>query len=528
MVYRGVGLCALSLLALGVASAQIYPPGGYPPGYPGGYPPGGYPPTYPGGRPYPGGGGIPIPSTGGKPSKKTDSGQPLPNFRGKLKQMDKKSLSLALGDNRVMDFKRNDKTKFYKNGDEIKDPKFTVGDQLSIEGSEDTQGYLTAVNVYWEKGAGAADTAASGTKDKNEGAVDTWAKDEPPKGAAPPTGAAPPPAAAPPAKAEDAPAPPAGGTTRTASAEKAPPPSKDSDDPGPPTLRRGRVADPSREHAEAPLPQIAVPTDPPAERAAARPAEAEEAAPPTRRGGNDGYIPIVQRPDDPLIRKASDAAMDFTETLPNYVCQELMSRYQSESHPPNWQPLDVVAANLVYENGKEDYRNVTVNGRPKKSIEDTGGAWSTGEFGTVLIDLFSPATNATYHYRKDSRTAGIATKEYDFEVLRENSHWMIHMTSQTYQPPYKGTVWIDPATSRVLRIEMQAFGFPDSFPTDHVESATDYQYIRLGDAKQYLLPVHAETLSCQRGTNYCSRNTIDFRNYKKYSGESTITFGAPK
>ena len=69
---------------------------------------------------------------------------------------------------------------------------------------------------------------------------------------------------------------------------------------------------------------------------------------------------------------------------------------------------------------------------------------------------------------------------------------------------------------------------PGSFPADHVESATDYQYIRLGDAKQYLLPVHAETLTCQRGSDLCSRNTIDFRNYRKYSGESTITFDAPK
>jgi hypothetical protein len=91
-------------------------------------------------------------------------------------------------------------------------------------------------------------------------------------------------------------------------------------------------------------------------------------------------------------------------------------------------------------------------------------------------------------------------------------------------PPYKGSVWIDPKTARVMRIEMQAHGFPSVFPADHVESATDYQYIRLGDAKQYLLPVHAETLNCQRGSDICTRNTIDFRNYRKYSGESTITF----
>jgi hypothetical protein len=102
------------------------------------------------------------------------------------------------------------------------------------------------------------------------------------------------------------------------------------------------------------------------------------------------------------------------------------------------------------------------------------------------------------------------------------------MASQSFNPPYKGSVWIDPQNGRVMRIEMQGHSFPASFPVDHVESAVDYQYIRLGDAKQYLLPVHAETLTCQRGTSYCSKNVIDFRNYRKYSGEATITFEEKK
>ena len=216
------------------------------------------------------------------------------------------------------------------------------------------------------------------------------------------------------------------------------------------------------------------------------------------------------------------------KTLPAYVCQEMMTRYQSEGKPVRWQPLDVVTMNLVYENGKEDYRDINVNGKPKKSLEESGGAWSTGEFGTVLIDLFSPATATDFKLNREARINGINTKLYDFSVTREHSHWDVHIGSQGFAPPYKGSVWIDPQTGRVMRIEMQAYGFPSSFPTDHVESATDYQYIRLGDAKQYLLPVHAETLTCQRGSDICSRNTIDFRNYHKYTGESNITFGTPK
>jgi len=145
-------------------------------------------------------------------------------------------------------------------------------------------------------------------------------------------------------------------------------------------------------------------------------------------------------------------------------------------------------------------------------------------FGTMLIDLLSPATAAQFHYRREERQSGVMTKVYDYSVKRENSHWQIIMSGQKYLPAYKGSIWIDPATARVLRIEMQGVGFPEEFPTDDVESAMDYQFTRLGDAKQYLLPVHAETISCQRGSDFCSHNVIDFRNYHKYSGESTITF----
>src|SRR5437764_12222519 len=144
MVYRRVGFLALFLYA-GLASAQVYPPGGGYPGGGGGYPPGGYPPgTYPPGG-YPGGGrggpGIPMPGRRGKDSKK-DTPQALPNFRGALKRMDDKPITLELEDHRELDFKRNGKTKFISKGEEIKSPNINPGDALSIEASKEGHGYL--------------------------------------------------------------------------------------------------------------------------------------------------------------------------------------------------------------------------------------------------------------------------------------------------------------------------------------------------------------------------------------------------
>lgn len=458
----------------------MYPPVGYPPG--GGYPGGGYPR----------GTGIPIPSKGGQ----TDTKGPLPNYRGKIKQIDDKTITLTTSDDRDLLFKRDGKTKYYKGGDETKTPHFAVGDQLSIEGPVYGNGYMLAVNVYWERAAASA-TGTANTDKKDDSVHDAWQGD--PKSAQ----QTPPPAPLPSASA--------------------PPPKPDADDPGPPTLRHGQPNDVNREHA-APLPDIP-PTGPvnPPQLAS----NGGGGIPPGYRSDDDA--PIVQRRGDDLVRRATDAAMDFTESLPNYVCRENIGRYQSETHTPNWQAMDIVGTDVIYENHKESYKNLTINGKAvKKSIEQLDGAWSTGEFGTILVNLFSPGVVTEFKFRKDSRSGGILAKMYEFNVDHANSSWQVHVAGQSYSPPYKGAVWIDPQTARVLRIEMQAYGFPQDFPTDHVESATDYEYTRLGDAQQYLLPVHSENLMCQRGTDNCSRNVMDFRNYRKYTGESTIKYGDPK
>ena len=70
-----------------------------------------------------------------------------------------------------------------------------------------------------------------------------------------------------------------------------------------------------------------------------------------------------------------------------------------------------------------------------------------------------------------------------------------------------------------------ARALPGEFPMDRVESAVDYENVRIG-GREFLLPVHAESLSCQRGTNNCTRNTIDFRNYHAYEADSTVAFGS--
>lgn len=272
-------------------------------------------------------------------------------------------------------------------------------------------------------------------------------------------------------------------------ADTPPPAPPDPDDPGPPELRRGKPARPAiTEHSE-------------------------EAAEPLPAG-------------DPVIEKARGAVASFDEKLPNYVCRQVTTRYSSAARPVSWQPLDVITADVVYEDGKEDYRNIAINGKAtSKKMEQLPGSWSTGEYATTLTDVFAASTAADFHPRLESTIAGRAALVYDFSVDQPNSHWTVQVASQTLRPAYRGSVWIDKQTFRVLRVEMQARKIPEEFPLDTVESAVDYEFVRLGGTTEYLLPVHADMLTCERGANACSRNTIDFRNYHRFTGESSITFG---
>lgn len=238
----------------------------------------------------------------------------------------------------------------------------------------------------------------------------------------------------------------------------------------------------------------------------------------------DSDQPKIVSSGDDLIDRAKEWAATFTQGLPNFVCEQLTTRYMEESRASGWQPLDIVTAKVVYEDGKEDYREITVGGkRTNKGMMELGGSTSTGEFATTLRNLFSNRTQATFKFFQSSNVGETKAAIYDFKVAVRNSDWFTTVGSQSLLPAYSGSVWLDKSTGQVRRIEMQADNIPKNFPLVSIEWAVDYDEVSLGTGK-FLLPVHAENLGCWRRASNCTKNVIDFRNYHKYAGESTITF----
>ena len=240
---------------------------------------------------------------------------------------------------------------------------------------------------------------------------------------------------------------------------------------------------------------------------------------------DDRPAAATHAPGAELLDKTKDWAGTFTNGLPNFVCQQFTTRYTEVSRSEGWQAQDVITARVVYEDGKEGYRDISVGGKKTtKTMLDLGGSTSTGEFASMLASLFDPRRNTDFKFYRSTTVGNSDAAIYDFKVSLLRSDWTITIGGQTLRPVYSGSVWIDKATAQVRRIELQADNVPKNFPLDEVQSAIDYESVSLGTAK-FLLPTHAENLSCQRGSSFCTKNAIDFRDYHKYSGESTVTFG---
>jgi hypothetical protein len=460
-----------ALLAFAQTYPGQYPPGQYPPGQypPGQYPPGQYPPgQYPQGNslPFP---RIPWPKKKPKEDKKPDDAAGKANsimlawVDGSMRSLGEKDLVLESGKSRLLRFRLVAKTQFKnKAGETMRDSLIHPGDQLSIE--VDTGDPETALHVVFVRAATAEEKTAAAKPVDQAKVIAPTADDL---------------MNTHPSQPGEVPGSPSAAGTETA-ASSAPAP--------------GTPASPTASTA-------------PAERTPIR-----------------GETDTESMSTDAIILEARSAAESFTADLPNFLVKQITTRYAAGAIPGTWRQLDVVTADLVCVDGKEDYRNILVNGRQTSQPIESTGSWSTGEWVVTLQDILSPATDAGFNKRRMERVGGRPAFVFDFAVSEENSHWiLVSQIGRQYHVAFKGSIWIDKDTLRVLRIEQKTTTLPRGCPYERALSTVEYGFVNI-QGKAYLLPVSSENEACMSGGGSCVRNVIGFQNYRKFTAESDIKF----
>jgi hypothetical protein len=224
-----------------------------------------------------------------------------------------------------------------------------------------------------------------------------------------------------------------------------------------------------------------------------------------------------------VIAEARELALGYTKRLPDFICLQVTRRYVDPAGLEMFHLLDTVAARLSYFEQKEDYKLISVNGNLTQSeFEKLGGATSTGEFGTMLREIFEPQTEAEFVWERWAKLRGKICHVYSFRVRQSKSKWHVSWQRQLeIVPAYRGLVYVDRDVPMVLRVTMEAENMPATFPIQEAKSMLDYDFTDIAGSP-FLLPLRSEMR--MRESKVLVKNQTEFRNYRKFGAEATITF----
>lgn len=217
-------------------------------------------------------------------------------------------------------------------------------------------------------------------------------------------------------------------------------------------------------------------------------------------------------------------ALNYTDNLPNYVCVQV-TRRKIEPIVRGYMPYgDVIQEQLSFFDHKESYKVQMVNNQSVVNVDHNqlGGAVSSGEFGTMLKHIFDPETGAEFGWDHWATLRGRRMYVFSFSVPKSAGYSMYHgETKREYISAYKGLIYADRETRAVMRINMECVGIPSDYPIKEVGITLDYTPTKIGDS-EYVLPFHFELDS--KDTKAVVQNDADFKLYRKFGTESTITF----
>ena len=224
-----------------------------------------------------------------------------------------------------------------------------------------------------------------------------------------------------------------------------------------------------------------------------------------------------------VLDAVREYARDYSKRLPNFICTQVTRRFVDPAGLEFWQQQDVVTSKLSYFEQKEDYKVVLVNNRYVDTTMDRiGGATSTGEFGSMMNEIFAPATRARFDWERWATLRGKRMHVFAYRVPQETSQWsIVYEKTHAIKPAYRGLIYVDRDTLAVMRITLEADNLPFSFPVQQAMTTLDYDFQKISGA-DYVLPLKAVVR--MRAGRVLIKNEVEFRNYNRFGAEATITF----
>lgn len=258
---------------------------------------------------------------------------------------------------------------------------------------------------------------------------------------------------------------------------------------------------------------------------------------------DDRKLSLVSKPEpvslgtqtlgpETMISRVRQSVEDQFENLPTLRARQITSMFKSTSKPLKWVPDGVVTDEVAYEDNREAYSGLTLNGKQLPGAPETANsdfmrsmekAWSTGDFKTISHCVFGELADADFTPAGTTQSNGETLQVFDFRGHRSSGCIGINYRSEIAYPAFKGSMQVRPQTGELLHVELEAAEIPEAFPLDRAERSLDFSVVRIGTS-DYLLPKTAYWFGCFRNTYSCFLNRIDFRDYRRFEADSTVQF----
>jgi len=214
------------------------------------------------------------------------------------------------------------------------------------------------------------------------------------------------------------------------------------------------------------------------------------------------------------IAAMREYALNYTAKLPNYLCVQTTRRHYDPKDARYRAGGDIIQEQLSFFEKKESYKVQMINGQAVHNIshDQIGGVRSSGEFGSMLHNIFAPEDEAQFDWDHWGTLRGHLMYVFSYSIDKDHGYSMYDdEVKKQYISAYTGLVYADAETKEIQRITLKTVGIPSDFPVREVNLTLDYKPTDIA-GQIFTLPYHYELDSVHNRGN--SKNEAEYKLYQ--------------
>lgn len=231
----------------------------------------------------------------------------------------------------------------------------------------------------------------------------------------------------------------------------------------------------------------------------------------------------VAKTDVEVLERARAANDDVYSSLQSFVCNEEINRFKGNLNGQSAHALDTVTAKLSFERGIEQYTDVHQNNRMRPGMSSLPGAWSEGEFGTLLLQTQQLLTTQNVQFDTLADVKGEQAAIYHFDVVEADSPWDLTVSGHHYRLPFRTNVWIAVNTGEILKIDRITLIIPSETRISEIQWGITLGHVAL-NGKSWLLPDAGTYAVLYNESRHREWNLISFTGYQRYGAQTALKF----